>query len=173
MIDFWIGFAAGVLANQVFAMLVRLLPATWVRYKVILGKPYNDSKGVGECWVVPISIIPPRWKRAIMEPLIEYLLVEVLIDGEWYESKWIVGDVNEIRLRGDGAMTVSSYLFHRMGHVGNWIIADEPTDDDSIIPLSAIPKSIKVRVYYSLDNKTADEKSYQVCSKSGEIESIG
>lgn len=101
--QFTLGFLAGFLANWLFAMLTRLLPATWVRYTVNLVSVREDSY----VWLVDVSITPPRWKRALMEPMTEYLLANVSLSGKTAKpAQWVHGDIRSRLLRADGAMTV-------------------------------------------------------------------
>jgi hypothetical protein len=126
----------------------------------------------GESWLVPIIILPPRWKKAIMNPLIEYLEADVQIQGnnKRIQSKWIVGDVSEIRLRADGAMTIYCYALSRLGHSGDWYIADQAGEEG--FKLSTIPSKISLRVTYSVDSKIAADKTFKTVLKNNSIEKM-
>ena len=170
MNSFGLGFIAGFIANWVFAMITRLLPPTWVRYEVRIGEPRKNVSSVGEEWMSPVTIIPPRWKRALMEPLKEYLIAHVRFDnsGSWYISKWATGDFSDSRLRADGGMTVHVFLLSRLGHGGFWGV----TDSYGETKLKVVPKITSVRIVRSLDNSIAKEEEFTVLDKDNEITSI-
>ena len=59
-----------------------------------------------------VYIQPPNWKRVLMEPLHEYLLVEVKLGNQgWLPSQWVEGDVNSLRLLANAAMSVPALVF--------------------------------------------------------------
>jgi hypothetical protein len=153
MWPFWAGFFAGFFANLVFGMLTRLLPAKWVRYQVHIEKldRVEDMHLVN--WLVTVRIQPPSWRRILMEPLREYLLVEAKLgNGAWLPSKWAEGDINVSRLLADAAMSVPAFVFIEKeteiyladSYPENPIVQDGGYD-------------VWVRVIRSLDGSVADE----------------
>ena len=167
IVGFWIGFIAGFFANWVFAMVGRLLPPTWVRYEVTIGLAKLNSSQIGEEWMVSVRISPPRWKKALMDALVEYLIVDVQINGKLYQSKWATGDLSEVRLRADGAMTVDCFMLSRLGHGGNWCIADQYSEPS--LMLSTMPSEVAIRITRSLDKTVADEKVFSAINVNGQI----
>jgi hypothetical protein len=168
MVNFVIGFLAGFFANWVFGLLSRVIPSTWVRFEVHFQHPKKDVDLAGESWLVPVTIFPPRWRRILMPPLQEYMLVDVQIDDmKWVRSKWIKGDLSETMLRADAAMTVPCTVLSRLGHSGSWYIADYAAEQDYL--LEETPKNVRLRVLCSLDNRIANETVLVVKQDGGEL----
>ncbi|MFC1930286.1 hypothetical protein ACFLWE_00085 [Chloroflexota bacterium] len=143
-------------------MIGRLFPPTWVRYRVNIGKADRHSNDAGESWLASVKLSPPiGWRRALMVPLIEYLIAEVKYDDvdEWYSSKWVTGDVSERELRADGARTVLYTLISRLGHYGNWNITDQYEQEQKF---KTLPQRITLRMVYSLDRHIADQRVFTV-----------
>ena len=93
--EFAIGFLAGVVANTVFGMVTRLLPPTWVRYHVGVTDVQMMSELVGHVYTASVVIQTPKFRRALMEPLREYLEVYCSLDGRGrQQAKWSEGDVS-------------------------------------------------------------------------------
>ena len=151
---FILGLVAGILANQVFAMVTRALPSQWVRYTVKIGQPEFDDDI--SSWKVPVKISSPPWyRRMFMLPLNEYLLVEIKLDnGKWVKTKWDKGDTGETMLLANGVMTVDATIFTRQGC---WYLADKNRTDYSINSQNNL---LSIRIKRSLDNEIADEFSF-------------
>jgi len=107
-----------------------------------------------------------------MNPLIEYLefIVQIQGNNDWIQSKWVVGDISEIRLRADGATTIYCYALSRLGHYGDWYIADQVNEE--AFRLQIIPTKISLRVIYTLDSKIADSKIFRIVQKTNDIEKM-
>ena len=162
---FWLGFLSGFLANWVFGMATRLLPAKWVRYRVQIGILQREEAMGFRDYTVTVHIQPPTLKRALMEPLREYLLVQVKLGNkDWLPSKWVEGDVNTFRLLADAAMSVSALVFTEDG--GSIYLADN-------YPEKAIFQDggydMWVRVIRSLDGMVADEVGIAVIKLGGRV----
>lgn len=108
----WIGVLSGSIVAAVFLILIRMLPAKWVRYQVSFGERHKES-GIGpHQWLLTVRLNPPRWKRILMDPLRESLLVQIRRGkSDWGQSKWVEGDVNTFRLIADAAMSVPAVVF--------------------------------------------------------------
>ena len=168
MVNFVIGFLAGFFANWVFGLLSRVIPSTWVRFDVHFQYPKKDVGLAGESWLVPVTISPPRWRRILMPPLQEYMLVDVQIDDmKWVRSKWVKGDLSETMLRADAAMTVPCTVLSRLGHSGFWHIEDYAGERDYV--LEETPKNVRLRVLCSLDNRIANETVLVVKQDGGDL----
>lgn len=166
METFWFGFFAGFLANWAFGVLTRLLPAKWVRYGVHIDKLDRiEEIGWGN-WIVTVHILPPKWKRALMEPLREYLMVQVKLGkGDWLPSKWIEGDVNTVRLLADGAMSADALVF--TDDTIRIYLADNYPTKASIVQDGGY--DMWIRVIRSLDEAVADEVGIAVIKLSGRV----
>lgn len=164
MWDYFVAFLLGFFANWGFAMLSRLLPDTWVRFVIRIGDASCETDPVGPTWSVPITVRPPRWKRVVMYPLQEYLLVEVRVDQEvWVRSKWAKGDINEAMLRADAAMSVPAIVLTGTNS-GTYFIADRYAEAEYQV---VDPHQIEVRVLRSVDMIVADTVMIPVVSKEG------
>ena len=149
----WIGFLSGFFASLVFFILIRLLPARWVRYQVSFGE-LSKEEGLGpQQWLLTIRLDPPKWKRILMDPLRECLLVQVRLGRtDWLQSKWVEGDINILRLTADAAMSVPALVFTEQNGVIH--IADSypnyPISQDGSY-------DIWVRIIRNVDNSVAGE----------------
>lgn len=167
---FLVGIVAGVVANQVFAMLGRLVQAKWARYRVQICRiDVEDQLGTRECSAV-VQIQPPRFKYLFVAPLEEYLLFEVrCADGDWLRSKWDVGDIGDWRLRTDGAMTVRALVYTEHSsriHLGDTFPDPHKAwDEDG-------EYFVHLRVTRSVDSCVADE-AYFTVSKQGKSVKLG
>jgi hypothetical protein len=97
MEGFWIGVPVGVivgiLANQVFTMLTKLLPATLTRYPIEILEIRTDKDLVGSTITAKIGIGPPSKSRIFSDPLIEDLAIKLKYDNsEWVDSVWMTGE---------------------------------------------------------------------------------
>ena len=165
--NFWVGFFAGFAANWIFYAIGRLLPSTWVRYKVFIDNPHLDSNSAGETWYGSVIISPPKWRKFLFPPLIEYADAEVKYNrrNKWYKTKWETGDWSEAQLRLDGARRLSCPLISRLGHAADWYIADQTMEEP--YRLTSTPKKITLRIKYSLDAAVAAERVFSVTKKRG------
>lgn len=155
MSQFAIGFVSGVVAIGVAGIVARLLPDTWVRFRVRIGDPAPDEELVAVTWSVPIEIRSPRWRRALMPPLAEYLLVEVKIDeGVWVRSSWDKGDMSESMLRADAAMSVPVVVLTKSATNGSLYAADKFMETKYQI---TVLHEIRVRVLRRVDMTVGDE----------------
>lgn len=154
----WIGFLSGFFASAVFFILIRTLPAKWVRYQISFGKLYKES-GIGpHQWLLTVRLNPPRWKRIIMDPLRESLLVQIRQGKNgWLQSKWVEGDVNTFRLIADAAMSVPAIVFVEQN--GSIYLADSYPENQIIQDGSY---DIWVRIIRDVDDKIAGETSIAV-----------
>jgi hypothetical protein len=95
-------------------MAVRLLPYTWVRYRVQIEGTAELQEGVGfKSFISDIKIEPPRWKRIIREPLNEYVIALIRLDGDKYQYRtmWLDGDERKTQTLLDGATGLIVLLF--------------------------------------------------------------
>ena len=147
-------------------MLTRLLPATWVRYRVHIAKLDREEELGWGNWIVTVHIQPPKWKRALMEPLREYLLVQMkLSKGDWLPSKWIEGDVNTFRLLADGAMSVAALVF--TDNTSSIYLADNYPTKNPLVQDGGY--DMWVRVIRSLDGTVADEVGISAIKLHGRV----
>lgn len=103
-----------------------------------------------------------------MAPLQEYMLVDVQVDDmKWVRSKWVKGDLSETMLRADAAMKVPCTVLSRLRHGGSWYIADYRAEPD--YALEETPKTVRLRVLYSLDNRIANETVLVVKQDDGDL----
>jgi hypothetical protein len=163
MLNFLLGFIAGIFANQVFAMLSRLLPDKWVRYGVLIGE-LEKQNTLGVIWISQITLTSPsRWRRALMLPLIEYLIAEVRFNnGEWIKTRWQTGDVNIAMLRADGLMTIPVVILTYSGsqsYLGDNIQTNLITDSGII----------ELRIIRSVDKQEAAIKRFYFNHKTGDL----
>ncbi|MBI4339803.1 MAG: hypothetical protein HY680_07600 [Chloroflexi bacterium] len=102
---FLLGFLSGIVANQVFGMITRALPQTWVRWRVELtGAGYSDELMGFTQVVVHVEVTPPVWwKRLLMEPMSEYLVMMASLDGNRKGQRvpWTEGDAMSYLFRID------------------------------------------------------------------------
>lgn len=154
MSDSWInGALAGLFAAWVFFIVMRLLPAKWVRYQVSFGE---TSKEVGLeplQWLLTVHLDPPKWKRIIMDPLCERLLVQVKLgQNDWLQSKWVEGDTNVFNLTADSAMSVLALIFTEQNgiiYIADYYPNNEIVQDGSY--------DFRVRIIRNRDNSVAAE----------------
>jgi len=161
----WIGVLSGFFASVVFFILIRLLPAEWVRYQISFGRLYGES-GIGpHQWLLTVRLSPPRWKRIVMDPLRESLLVQVRLGKKgWLQSKWVEGDVNALRLIADAAMSVSVVVF--VEQTGSIYLADSYPENPIIQDGSY---DIWVRIVRDVDDKIAGEIGMAVIKLGQEV----
>ncbi len=159
---FLLGFVAGFLANQVFAMFTRALPQEWVRYKIRIGTPELERRKF--YWFVPVTISTPPWfRRMLMPVLTEYLTVEVKLDDkDWIGTKWDVGDAPVYMLRTDGVMTVPAIIF--MCHNTNLYLGGEGFENEDKVTQM---ENISIRVVRSMDKSIVRMTSIPVSLSNG------
>ena len=109
LIAFGFTFLAGFFTSWVFGMVTRMLPATWARYGVRFGDLRRQpGLGTNEHWWLDVFLNPPVWwRRALMDPLTEYLSARVQLDSSttiW--TMWEQGDIGSLRLRADGVLGI-------------------------------------------------------------------
>ena len=153
MSAFWIGALSGFCASAVFFVLIRMLPAKWVRYQISFGELYREL-GIGpHQWLLTVRLNAPRWKRIVMDPLRESLLVQVR-QGKmgWLQSKWVEGDVNTFRLIADAAMSVPAVVLVEQN--GSIYLADS-YPENPIIQDGGY--DISVRIIRDVDDRVAGE----------------
>ena len=161
---FWLGFLAGLFANWMFGMITRLLPATYVRFRVQIEKDIDKEEELGfqNRWVL-VRIEPPQLKRALMEPLREYLRVQLKLDKEeWVYGKWVEGDINTYQLRTDGAMTALALVFS-CSNQGVYLC------DNLSNPIEEGKHVLYVRVIRTLDKNIAAEKEIHFAVNSSRL----
>lgn len=150
-----IGFIAGLAVNWVFGMISRLLPPTSVRYAVHLGGVEEKQNLSSFTQVIQVAVSPPRWKRILMEPIREYLVIEVRIDSSmWIQSKWDEGDNGIYRLRADAAMAVYGIVLTTSPD-GRVYLADKFLEPK--YEIKDYPHKIGVRIVRSIDKEIAAE----------------
>lgn len=153
-----LGFVLGVSANWVFAVILRLLPDQWVRYKVQIERLQELEDGSFRLWWARTKIARPFWLKRIFlkEPLMEYLGVELKIDnGEWTRTKWERGDVNEYRSRADGVGMINALAFTVSRP--SVYLADNMSAGNAI---QEGKHALQLRVTRLLDSKVAAEKQF-------------
>jgi len=153
MSDLWVGFISGLFATAVFFILIRLLPATWVRYQVRFGRLLKEEGLPPQQWVLTVRLDPPRWKRIFMDPLREHLLVQVKFgNNDWVQSKWVGGDLNSFSLTADATMAVPALVFVEQN--GTIFLADSYPEHPIIQDGSY---DIWVRIVRDADDSVAGE----------------
>ena len=160
---FFYGFLAGVFANQVFGMLTRLLPPTWVRYQVKVGKFYKSEELDLWTWILAIRIEPPRWKRALVEPYIDYLEGTLTLNRDTekaVDGKCVKGDVTDPLLRADGAMTVFMLVFSGVGSTGC-------LGDNTMLRLQGGKHTVSIGVLRSVDQNITAEMEFPIIVEGG------
>ncbi len=165
MSTLWIGFLSGFIASLAFFLLIRLLPARWVRYQVSFGELIKEG-GVGpQQWLLTVRLDPPKWKRILMDPLRESLLVQVRLGrAEWLQSKWVEGDINILRLAADATMSVPALVFTESS--GVIYIADSYPDN----PISQDGSyDIWVRIIRNVDNSGAGEIGTDLAKETADL----
>lgn len=156
-----LGFLFGVLANWVFAIILRLLPDVWVRYGVQIERlqELEDDPHFPQWWAL-VKIAPPFWLKRIFlkEPLSEYLVVRLKLDnGKWTGTKWEGGDINHSRFRADGAGTINALAFtisRPIIYLCDFIDGANAIKDGQ--------HTLQVRVVRLLDNEKAAEKRFSL-----------
>ena len=150
-----IGFIAGLLVNWVFGMISRLLPPTWSRYSLHFGEVEKKQDFTCFTQVIQVTVSPPRWKHILMEPMREYLVIEVRIDnGIWIQSTWDEGDIGIYRLRADAAMSVYGIVLTTASG-GSGYLADKFLEPE--YKIKDCPHKIGVRIVRSMDKEIAAE----------------
>ncbi len=168
IVGFIIGFLAGFFANWGFGMVMRLLPATLVRFKVETGNVEREE-GLGniKTWSVMVTISQPGWRVALKEPLREYLIVEVRFgEGKWIQSMWNEGDPGLYRLRADAAMTVPAVIL--TGRSNQLFLGHRFLEEKYALPQGQ-RHLVEVRIVRTLDKSIAAVSQIQV-SDSGDVE---
>ena len=116
---FLLGLIAGFFANWLFGMAARLLPPTWIRYRVQIEGCGELDEGLGfKSYVGHILIEPPRWKRILREPLNEYIIPLIRLDsGEiQHRTRWVDGVDGQTQALLNGATTRDVLLFTLYGN---------------------------------------------------------
>jgi hypothetical protein len=70
-------------------------------------------------------------------------------------------------LRADAAMTVPCTILSRLGHSGSWYIADYTAEPDYVFEETW--KNVRLKVFYSLDNRIASETALEVTLDGGDL----
>ena len=162
---FLFGFLAGVLANQVFGMATRLLPAKWVRYNISI----DSCAGLGGHCVANVVIEPPRWRRALMEPLNEHVIAVTLLDDRDYTERalWIDGYDKRDTMLVNGGARLEAQLFD-MTADGVYYSDHYPEGklDDG-------PHDLNLVIRRVMDGLDADEVDIKIDVTGGSLEIIG
>ncbi len=93
--NFLLGLIAGFVANWLFGMAARLIPYTWIRYKVeITGVSEPDKGQEFKYHLGHVRIEPPRWRRMLREPLNEYIIPLIRLDRceIQHRTYWLDGE---------------------------------------------------------------------------------
>jgi hypothetical protein len=117
--NFLLGLIAGFFANWLFGMAARLLPPTWIRYRVQIEGCAELDEGMGfKYYVGHVRIEQPRWKRILREPLSEYIIALIRLDGSKFQHRttWLNGDDKKTQALLNGATTLDVLLFTLYGN---------------------------------------------------------
>ena len=71
-----LSLVVGGLAPDALGALDRAISVTWARYEVRFGRlRRGEAQGTGT-WLLGLEFRPPKWRRAVMQPLKEYLMIQ-------------------------------------------------------------------------------------------------
>ena len=104
-----LSLVVGPLALHVLGADTRQFPVKSARYEVRFGRLRREEVHGAGAWLLGLEIRPPKWRRAVMQPPEEYLMIQLIVEGrEWLQSKWMFGRQGSVENAG------------RRGYVGLW-----------------------------------------------------
>ena len=166
MEGFWIGvpvgILVGILANQVFAMLTKLLPATLTRYPIEILGTKTDKDLAGSTIMARVGIGPPGKSRIFSDPLVEDLAIKVRRDnGAWIDSGWMIGDVGESYFTANRTTVALAVLVQIDSTNTSIYLSNRYLESEYIISGDGEYK-LGIQVVRVRDEKIATEKNFYI-----------
>lgn len=162
-----IGIATGIIANQVFGMICRLLPATWVRYPVQIEDAYQQRDLAGTTVMDPVRIGPPGKPRALMEPLKEDLAVRMRCDGgSWVQGVWVQGDISVSYLTVDRSTRIPIVLL-RIGNSNDTTFISDRYPESNYRIVGEGKHLLEVQIIRVIDQSIAAAKAFTLRQQAG------